>query len=170
MTRQPHWMLLVLASLPLAACGGASASTWDPKAASALHAQPEALLGDIDRGDFGAMLANMDDDTSVLDLDPDNHPVRYQGRDEVKKYFAGLEQAMKAHGLKLKSTITRNECLATPAVGYCVVEFDQTIASGPQTMGPFKYRATIIARRVGGDWHWTHWHGSLRELPPTTTQ
>src|SRR6185369_696725 len=98
-------------------------------------------------------------------LDENNHPVRYQGREKVTQYFHNLEQGAKAQGLKFKSTITKNDCSATTNVGYCVVEFDQTISAGGQTMGPFKFRATVVARKVGDEWRWTHWHGSFREMP-----
>jgi hypothetical protein len=81
------------------------------------------------------------------------------------QYFRSLEQAGKTQGLKLKSVVTRSDCSATTAVGYCVVEFDQTITMGNQTMGPFKYRGTLVARKVDGVWRVSHWHGSFREVP-----
>jgi ketosteroid isomerase-like protein len=113
----------------------------------------------------------LDDESIVLDLDENNHPVRYQGRDKVIQYFRSLEQGAKAQGLKFKTTIAKNDCSATATMGYCVVEFDQTITAGGQSMGPFKLRATLISRKVGDDWRWTHWHGSFREIPgpPSTS-
>jgi ketosteroid isomerase-like protein len=155
-------------SLGLAACGGGAAAGWDPAASAALRAEPEALLHDLDQGRFDAMLAKMDDDSIVLDLDENNRPVRYQGRANVTEYFRALANAAKAQGLVFRSTIARDDCQATPAIGYCVVEFDQTITARGQTMGPFKFRASLVAHKVGSDWRVSHWHGSFREAPSAT--
>jgi hypothetical protein len=152
-------------ALGLVACGGATSSQWDAQAATALHAQPEAMLHDLDTGNFDAMLAMLDDAPTVLDLDENNQPVRYDGRDKVTEYMRSLEKGMKAQGLKFHSTIQKNDCRATDAIGYCVVEFDQTISAGGQTMGPFKFRATFVGHKVGSDWRLTQWHGSFREAP-----
>lgn len=152
-------------ALALVACGRAASSQWDPQASSALRAQPESILRDLDAGNFDGMLAKIDDESIVLDLDENNQPVRYEGREKVTQYFRHLEQGAKAQGLKFKTTIAKNDCSATASIGYCVVEFDQTILAGGQNMGPFKFRATIISRKLGDEWRWTHWHGSFREMP-----
>jgi ketosteroid isomerase-like protein len=156
--------LFTALALGLVACGSAS-SQWDPHAAAALQTQSADLLHNLDAGNFDAMLATIDDESIVLDLDENNQPVRFQGREKVMEYFRHLEAGAKAQGLKFQSTIARNDCSSTPAMGYCVVEFDQRISAGGQTMGPFKFRATAVYRKVGSDWRWSHWHGSLREAP-----
>jgi hypothetical protein len=146
------------------ACGGAS-SQWDARAASSLHAEPEAVLHDMDSGNISDILARMDEDSVVFDTDENNQPVRMQGRAKVTEYFSGLEKAIKSDGVKFESKIARNDCVANEAFGFCVVEFDQTITAGGKKAGPFKYRGTFVARRVGDAWRWTHWHGSFREMP-----
>jgi hypothetical protein len=98
-------------------CAGGASSQWDAQAASSLHAEPELILRELDAGDVAGMLAKMDDDSIVLDIDENNHPVRYQGRERVTQYFSGLGQAMKAQGLKFTSTIASNDCKATSTVG-----------------------------------------------------
>jgi hypothetical protein len=149
------------------ACGGASSSSrWDPQAASSLRAEPEAVLHDIDSGNVADILGRMDDDSVVLDIDENNHPVRVEGRAKVTEYFGGLEKAMKTDGVRFSSKLAKNDCMASATFGYCVVEFDQTVTAGGQTMGPMKFRGTLVARRVGDAWKWTHWHGSFREVPP----
>ena len=150
----------------LAACGGAASSAWDPQAASALRNESEALLHDLDAGNVADMLARMDEASVVLDLDENNHPVRVDGRAKVTAYLGGLGEAMKKEGLRFHSTIARNDCSAISDFGYCVLEFDQTVTAGGQTMPPSKFRATVVARRTGEGWRWTHWHGSFRETPP----
>src|SRR5262249_10899406 len=84
---------LVLAST---ACGGGAAAQWDAQAASSLRAEPEAMLKNLDAANFDGMLAHMDDDSIVLDIDDNNRPVRFQGRENVKGYFAALDQAVKS--------------------------------------------------------------------------
>src|SRR6476646_4364172 len=95
-------------ALVLVGCGGAASSQWDPQASAALRAQPEAMLQDLDSGNFEGLLANVDDDSIVLDLDENNHPVRFQGREKVTQYFRTLEQGAKSQRHKVKSTISRN--------------------------------------------------------------
>jgi hypothetical protein len=163
--KMKHTIIHAALALGLAGCGAASAE-WDPRASSALQVQSATLLKDLDTGNFDAMLASVDDESIVLDLDENNQPVRFQGREKVTGYFRRLEAGAKAQGLKFRSTIAHNDCSATAAMGYCVIEFDQVISAGGQTMGPFKFRATAVYRKVGSDWRWTHWHGSIREAPP----
>ena len=148
------------------ACGGAASSQWEPRAASSLQAEPEALLRDLDAGNIADMLARMDDASVVLDLDENNHPIRVEGRAKVTEYFDGLGKMMKTQGLQFRSKLAKNDCTASSSFGYCVVEFDQTVTAGGQTMPPSKFRATLVARKVGDAWRWTHWHGSFREMPP----
>jgi SnoaL-like domain len=152
-------------ALSAVACGGAASTQWDPQSAAALHAEPEALLRDLDAGNVSDMLARMDDQSVVLDLDENNHPVRVEGRAKVTEYLGGLEKAMKKDGVHFRSKIAKNDCTASASFGYCIVEFDQTISAGGQTMGPFKLQATLVARKVGDTWRWSHWHGSFREMP-----
>ncbi len=159
-------LFAVAPALALAACAQSpAASAWNEQDTAALRAQPEEMLHDLDRGDFAGMTSRIDDDAIVLDLDENNHPVRYQGKAEVTKYFQSLEQGAKAQGLKFTTTMSKNDCAANAAFGYCVVEFDQVISAGGKSMGPFKFRATIVAHKVGDNWRWVHWHGSLREMP-----
>jgi ketosteroid isomerase-like protein len=147
-------------------CGAGASAQWDPRTSSSLRAEPEGLLRALDAGDARAMLAKMDDDPVVFDLDDYDHPVRYEGHARVAQYLGGLEWWMKTQGLRFQSTIARNECTATAAVGYCILDFNQTIHTGGQAIGPFRRRATIVLRKVGDDWRWTHWHASFRN-PPT---
>lgn len=159
-----HLLAISLSSTTFA-CGGAASTQWDPQAATSLHAEPEALLRDLDSGNVADMLARMDDASVVLDVDENNRPVRFEGRAQVNEYFGGLEKAMK-DGLRFRTTIAKNDCTASATFGYCVVEFDQVVSAGGQTMSPAKLRATLVARKVGDAWRWTHWHGSFREMPP----
>jgi ketosteroid isomerase-like protein len=154
--------LMVLAA---AGCAAPPSSDWDEQATASLKAEVEGMLKSIDGGDFSAMTAKMDPDVVVFDTDEKNQPVRASGLAEVKQYMGGMEGGAKALGLKFASTIKSNVCHATAVMGYCAIEFDQTITAGGQTQGPFKFRGSFVARRVAGAWRWVHWHGGFAELP-----
>jgi hypothetical protein len=53
------------------------------------------------------------------------------------------------------------QCRSTSLSGFCLVEFEQSVTQAGKTMGPFKFRGTLVAERNGEGWIWTHWHGSL---------
>src|SRR5262245_13989545 len=114
----------VLMSSLLVGCGGATPSPeWSSEAGQSLGAQPAAMLKDIDAGNFDGLLAKIDKDSIVFDFDSDNNPVRMQGIDQIRQFFAGYKEAMQKTGLSLKSTLVRSDCFATEALGYCAVEF-----------------------------------------------
>ncbi len=157
-------LLVGLASLAAVGCSVPS-SDWDAQATASLKAEVEWMLKAIDSGDISGMLSRMDSDAIVFDLDDKNQPVHATGLEQVKQYMGKLENSMKAQGLKFASTLRATNCHANQTMGFCAIEFDQTITAGGETMGPFKYRGTLVARRIGEAWRWVHWHGSFAELP-----
>ena len=158
---------LIVGVLVLAAAGCATppSSDWDEQATASLKGDVETLLKSIDSGDFAAITAKMEPDVVVFDFDEKNQPMRASGLAEWKQYMTTFESVAKSQGLKFASTLKTSVCHATVVMGYCAVEFDQTMTAGGQTQGPFKFRGTLAARKVGGAWRWVHWHGSFAELP-----
>jgi ketosteroid isomerase-like protein len=164
---------LLLCSIGLAGCPAppappalpAPSSDWNAQDSASLKPEIEGMLKSIDAGDFQAMIAKMDADATVFDFDADNKPIKMGSKAEVEKTFAGMAEMVKSQGLKFGSTIVSNDCHANAMMGFCAVEFDQTITAGGNTMGPFKFRGTLVARKLGGQWRWAHWHGSFREMP-----
>lgn len=146
-------------------CCTAASSAWDAAATAALRADCEGMLKAIDAGDFAFMTSKLDADVIVYDMDENNAMVRFQGPEAVKAYFAHFEEIAKSQGFKFASTVVSCDAHATSTVGFCAMEFDQTLTAGGQTMGPFKFRGTLVARKVGDAWKWVHWHGSFREAP-----
>jgi hypothetical protein len=156
--------LVLLAGTACAA--PAPSGDWDPQAATSLKSEVEWMFKALDAGDIQGMLGRMDTSSAVVfDLDDKNQPVRAAGFEAVKKYMNGLGAAMKSQGMKATSTIKTNDCHATKVMGYCAIEFEQSMAMGGQTMGPFKFQGTLVARKVGEAWRWVHWHGSMAEMP-----
>ncbi len=159
-------MIRLLPALCLVGIMGCAASSgWDPQGATSLKQKAVEMLGDLDAGNFQAMFEGADSNIVVMDVDENNAPMRADGIGEANAFAARMTDLTKNQGLKFTSTVTRNDAWATATMGYCVIEYDQTIAAGGQTMGPFKFRGTLIARRDGDRWLTTHWHGSFREMP-----
>lgn len=156
------WSALFL----LGIMGCAASSGWDSQAAESLKQVSVKLLQNIDAGDFMAMIAESDSNVVIMDFDENNAPVRADGIGEARAFMTHMTELAKDQGLKFTSTIVRNDAWATATMGYSVVEYDQTLRAGGQTMGPFKFRGTLIARHEGDRWIITHWHGSFRETPP----
>jgi ketosteroid isomerase-like protein len=102
----------------------------------------------------------------VFDFDENNVPVTARGTEGLDKYLAAYDAAVRK-GLSLKTTISRDDCFGDSDMGFCTVEFDQTVGQGGQTTAPFKFRGTLVARRAKDGWRWVHWHGSFREFPPS---
>lgn len=146
--------------------GCAASSAWDPQGAEALKEKAAKVLRDIDAGDFMAMIAEADSNLVIMDFDDNNNPMRASGIGEARAFMNRMAEMAQSQGLKFTSTMVGSEAWATATMGYCVVEYDQSITAGGQTMGPFKFRGTMIARREGNRWLMTHWHGSFRETPP----
>ena len=125
------------------------------------------MLKNVDAGNFDAMLQTADKDAIIFDFDENNNPIRLQGTAAMKKFFDSMSQSMKKQAMSFKSTLVRNDCYATTTQGFCAVEFDQSMTAGGKTMGPFKFRGTLVARKTDAGWRWVHWHGSFREQPAT---
>lgn len=159
--------LLVLCLLGNAGCTASPA--WDPTAAESLKQEAVAMLGKLDAGDYVGMLSGADSNLVILDFDANNTPIRTDDIAASREFMTRMTDLGQSQGMKFSSTVTRNDAWATSTMGYAVVEYDQTITAGGQTMGPFKYRGTLVARREGGAWRMVHWHGSFRELPPQSS-
>jgi hypothetical protein len=69
-----------------------------------------------------------------------------------------------APGAELETALTVIEAYATEELGYCTLEYSQSIrAPGGAVLGPFRFLATWIARRSSDDWASLHWHASPRD-------
>ena len=159
-------LAVCLAACLLGISGCAPSSRWDPQSAEPIKQLSVNLLRNLDAGDFMAMIADADSNFVMMDVDENNIPFRADGIGDARALMTRMSDVAKSQDIKFASTILRNDAWATPTMGYSIVEYDQTISAGGQTMGPFKFRGTLVARRDGSNWIMTHWHGSFREMPP----
>jgi len=156
----------VLLTLGVVGMFGCSASSrLELKPDESIKEESVRLLRNLDAGDYMAMIAEADSNLVMMDFDENNAPFRANGLEEARAFMKHMDEASRSQGLHFESTVRRNDGWATPTMGYSIVEFDQTITAGGKTMGPFKFRGTLIARREGDRWVMTHWHGSFREAP-----
>jgi hypothetical protein len=158
---------VALALLAIVGCRGGkrTSSDWDADATAKVSANVDQMFADIDAGNFAAMTDALDADASAYDVDPGGKPVAMYGRDGVKSYFDTMAPTGGAPAPTMHSTIKKKDCHATGVMGYCAVEFDQSVTVGGVDAGTFHFRGTLISRKVGEDWKWVHWHGSFAELP-----
>lgn len=160
-------MTLAAAAAVLVGTGCMTSPKWDDTATESLHAEVGDMFNDMGAADFDKILEKISDDATAFDLDAKNTPVQIYGKAGVKEMFDGLKKAVEQSqgGFKMDVQIVKHVTHATPIMGYSAVEFDQTITMGDQKMGPFKMRASAVARRIDGKWHYDHWHLSFREMP-----
>jgi ketosteroid isomerase-like protein len=157
--------LIVLLAI---ACSHGGAG-WSDATAADLRQKVEQMFKDIDAGNFAGMKMWADQDAILFDFDENNLPVAARGAQELDKYLAAYDGAMRK-GLKVHTDIQKNDCFGDADLGFCAVEFDQNIgASEAAPAMPFKFRGTLVARKTKDGWRWAHWHGSFREFPKPQT-
>jgi hypothetical protein len=157
-------LLLALGSGLNLSAGAHEEGEWNADASKDLSAAVSQMFTQMDAGNIDSLLGWVDANPVIFDVDPENKFVQLYGDADVGKYISQLGEAMKA-GLKTKTVTQRTECHASHGFGYCAFEFDQAATMGDHTMGPFKFRGTLVAHKVNGKWKWAHWHGSFREIP-----
>lgn len=138
-----------------------------PANAAELRAKLDEVFRSIDEGTADTTLMSWaDPEAVVFDFDENNQPVTRRGTTEIQEFLAGLTKAVKEGGMKITTSVVSADCKSTVVAGFCTTEFDQTFTKDGQTMGPFKFRGTLVARKMPDGWKWLHWHGSFREIPP----
>jgi ketosteroid isomerase-like protein len=139
----------------------------DSTNAAELRTKLDELFRSIDEGTADTtMMSWADPEAVVFDFDENNNPVAKRGTAEIQEFLASLTKSVKEGGLKIATNVVSADCKSTVVAGFCTTEFDQTFTKDGQTMGPFKFRGTLVARKMPDGWKWLHWHGSFREMPP----
>jgi hypothetical protein len=140
--------LLIAAS----GCGGGMSmvAEYDADAEASLEAYARANMDAAGSGNFAALHTTADE-AVMYDMGEHGEPIAADGA---------------TGGATSEATTTRVDCHATTNHGWCAVEFEVSMTANGQAMGPFRMRATMVARRNGDAWVWTHWHASMREMPP----
>jgi ketosteroid isomerase-like protein len=150
--------------LLVAGCSRGGAG-WSDSTAADLRQKVEQMFKDIDSSNFAGMKMWADQDAILFDFDENNLPVTARGSAELDKYLAAYDATMRK-GLKVHTDIGKDDCFGDSDLGFCAIEFDQSIgASEAAPPTPFKFRGTLVARKTKDGWRWVHWHASFREFP-----
>lgn len=158
-------MLLSLAPCLLAlGCATAgqqhTATMHDPEANASLEAFVRTGMDELSKGNIAWWGKTACPQAVMWDADPTGAATTARGKAAIDAAL-GEAQKMMSSGMQLSTTTTAVQCRTTSLSGHCMVEFDQSVTQDGKTMGPFKFRGTLIAERNGEGWIWTHWHGSL---------
>jgi len=152
----------------LAACHRGGGDSNDQTAAD-LRQKVEQMFKDIDAGNFAGLKMWADEKAILFDFDESNLPVTARGSAELDKYLAAYDATLRK-GLKIHTDVQKNDCFGDADIGFCAIEFDQSIgASEAAPAAPFKFRGTLVARKTKDGWRWVHWHASFREFPKPAT-
>lgn len=138
----------------------------DPANAAELRGKLDEVFRSLDEGTADTVLMSWADaEAVVFDFDANNNPVTKRGTAEIQEFLGEYAKAVKGGGLKISTTVAGADCKSTKVAGFCTAEFDQTFVVNGQSQGPFKFRGTLVARKMAEGWRWLHWHGSFREMP-----
>ncbi len=101
-----------------------------------------------------------DDDFGIIDINPEGGSEIIRDRAGWEAWFTGLFAKLQTMQADTWSEITGYECLATDAMAYSVVDFDQILAFDSKEMR-FSVIATIIWKKQDGEWKESRYHSSL---------
>ncbi len=118
------------------------------------------LLRSVRDHDFDTLAALCDDDFGIVDLDQSGGSVMVRTRAEWEAWFLRLFSELDAVSAATDSEILDYQALATPELGYSVVEFRQSLTMGDATAF-FDCVATIIWKLTAEGWRESRWHVSL---------
>ncbi len=159
--------ILTLALLSTLALGCATAgptrtaTMHDSENAASLEAFIRGGMDAMAKGDMTFWSKNACPQAVVWDTDPTGAAYAVSSKAEIDAMMAHYQQMLSSGQMQMTTTTKSVKCRTTSLSGHCLVEFEQSVTQGGQTMGPFKLRGTVIAERNGDGWIWTHWHGSF---------
>lgn len=118
------------------------------------------LLQSVRDHDFAALSALCDDDFGIVDIDVSGtaHPIR--DRAEWEKWFTNLFATLKGMNAATDSLILDYKALRQGALGFGVLEFQQTLTVGHH-VATFECVATIIWKLTPQGWREARWHASI---------
>jgi len=123
------------------------------------------LLNAVRDHDFPTLATACDDDFGIVDIDAEGGSQVFRNRTEWEGWFTGLFHKLSALKADTWSQITRYEAVATPEMGYSVVDFDQFLVLEGQRL-KFHVLATLIWKKVNNRWVESRYHSSLLSMGP----
>jgi hypothetical protein len=136
------------------------ATMHDPENRASLEAFVRTGMDELSKGNMLWWGKTACPQAVMWDGDPTGNTTAARGKAEIDAALAEAQKMINA-STQFATTTTNVDCRTTSLSGHCLVEFEQSVTQGGKTMGPFKFRGTLIAERNGEGWIWSHWHGSL---------
>lgn len=118
------------------------------------------LLGCVSEHDFLRLSEMCDDDFGIVDVTVNGGSLVIRDRVGWEEWFTGLFAQLDALSAQTWSDITAYQAVHSGDFGYSVVEFDQTLVTEEEKLR-FGVIATIIWKKVDGQWKEARYHGSL---------
>ena len=122
--------------------------------------QTLTLLRSVRDHDFDTLADLCDDDSGIVDVDPNGASVAIRTRTEWGQWFHQLFAQLDVLGAATDSEILDYVAIETPALGYSVLDFRQTLTMGVLT-ATFDCVATIIWKATSEGWREARWHASV---------
>lgn len=118
------------------------------------------LLRCVRDRDFDTLAELCDDDFGIVDVDPSGAARPVRDRAGWEEWFRGLFATLGDMGADTDSIVLDYRALEAGALGYGVLEFEQTLTLGPHT-ARFQCVATIIWKLTAQGWRESRWHASV---------
>lgn len=118
------------------------------------------LLRCVRDRDFDTLADLCDDDFGIVDVDPSGAARPVRDRAGWEEWFRGLFATLETMGADTDSIVLDYRALESGALGYGVLEFEQTLTLGPHT-ARFQCVATIIWKLTPQGWRESRWHASV---------
>lgn len=127
------------------------------------------LLRAVRDHDFDTLAELCDDDFGIVDIAPDGNGVPIRTRAEWEAWFRDhLFPQLDELGAETDSQVTGYQALVSGNLGYCVLDFRQTLSIGT-TVATFDCIATVIWKMTPSGWKESRWHCSViaSDIPET---
>jgi hypothetical protein len=134
-------------------------------AAKPLYDLTVSLLGCVRDHDFTTLARLCDDDFGIVEITTTGGSLVIRDRAGWEDWFTGLFAQLAAAKASTWSEITGYEVRMGQDMAYSVVDFDQMFVTDQESLR-FTVIATIIWKRVDGDWKESRYHSSLIAVTP----
>lgn len=142
----------------------------DPSVAFAdqpFYEETLTLLRCVRDRDLATLAALCDDDFGIVDIDVDGTARPIRDRAEWVEWFTTLFATLESMGAATDSLILDYRALSEGALGFGVLEFQQSLTVG-RHVATFECVATIIWKLTAEGWREARWHASIisSDVPP----
>lgn len=118
------------------------------------------LFESVSKHDFDTLANLCDDDFGIVDLNEEGKNVIIRDRKGWEDWFQTLFKKLDQMKADTWTEITQYDAIKSTDMGYSVVDFDQFLKVGEQTL-KFSCVTTIIWKKTDQGWKESRYHSSL---------